>query len=174
MASVGGRACDACASQFTLRGVRVAARYERGLREAILALKFRRLRGVVEVAAGLVTPLVSAGEFELVTSVPIAPARYRERGYNQSELIARRVARRLELPYRTLLGRQGAVHQLGLGRADRLARVQGEFYGARRLAGQRVLVVDDVVTTAATLEECARVLMAAGAGEVWGAAVARH
>jgi competence protein ComFC len=158
-----------------LEGLSVGADYEGAVKELVLQLKFHRLKAATEAAAGLV--LRCADEWpdvNLVTSVPVAAGRYRERGYNQSELLAREVARRLGLPYSTMLGRLTTAHQMGQDRRTRLEQVAGAFYGVRRLEGQRVLIVDDVVTTGATLSECAATLRAAGAGPVWAAAVARH
>jgi competence protein ComFC len=158
-----------------LAGVSVGAGYEGVVKELVLQLKFHRLRAATEAAAALVLRTASDWPcIDVVTSVPVAAERYRERGYNQSELLAREVARRSGLPYRPLLGRTTSVHQMGLNRHDRLERVAGAFFALRPATGQRVLLVDDVVTTGATLSECAAVLDAAGASSVWGAAVARH
>ncbi len=158
-----------------LANVVVATAYEGAVRELILGLKFRRSQSAAALAARLIARRLKPGaQFDLITAVPIAPARYRERGYNQAELIARALARQLGLPYRSLLGRTTTEHQLGRTRAERLVGVQGAFYPVRRLRGERVLVVDDVLTTGATLSECGRMLRGSGAGGVWGAAVARH
>jgi ComF family protein len=153
----------------------VGAQYDGAVKEMIWRLKFFRLRTAARSAAQLVArALPETLEIDVVTAVPIAPERYRERGYNQAELIARAVARRLNVRYTPLLARLDAGHQVGRGRHDRLSRIQGAFLARRALCGERVLIVDDVVTTGATLEECAQTLMAAGAAEVWGGAVARH
>ena len=174
-AGAANEACRICRLRAPLAGVIAAADYGGALREAILALKFRHSRSLAGDLAGLITerctPPAGLG---LVTSVPIAPDRYRERGFNQSELIARAVAARWHLPYRMLLGRQAGDHQLGRSRRDRFTHVDGAFFAVKRLRGERVLIVDDVLTTGATLAECSRVLTAAGAGEVWGATVARR
>jgi ComF family protein len=173
--TVDGKTCEECLAQTRLLGVSVGAGYEGAVKELVLRLKFHRLRLAAVAAAGLV--LREAGSWpavDVVTSVPVAAGRYRERGYNQSELVAREVARRLGLPYRGLLGRTTATHQIGLDRRSRIEQVSGAFYGVEQLEGQRVCVVDDVVTTGATLSACAEVLTAAGAAGVWGAAVARH
>lgn len=169
-----GAACEACAVGRDLRGVTVGAHYGQAVKKLVLDLKFHRLRSAAEAGASVLVAAMPALDIDVVTCVPIAPARYHERGYNQSELIARQVARQLALPYRSLLARRGAGHQLGLDRSGRLAQIRDEFYSISRLDGQRVLVVDDVVTTGATLEECAVMLTEAGASTVWGAAVARH
>jgi competence protein ComFC len=170
-----GRTCDACSARTKLTGVSVGAFYEGSVKEAILQLKFHRLRSAGRVAAELLARRLPRDlPVDVVTSVPVAPERYRERGYNQSELVARLVAPRLGLPYRTMLGRVTSVHQMGLDRQRRLNQIAGVFFALRDVRGARVLVVDDVVTTGATLSECASTLSAAGAQLVWGAAVARH
>lgn len=170
-----GQTCSECQAQTALAGVSVAAYYEGAVKEMILQLKFHRARTAREAAAKLVSGALPEGlEVDVVTAVPVSAPRYRERGYNQSELIAKRVARVLGAPYRQLLGRQGSAHQLGTDRRTRFHQVSGAFFAVRDVPGQRVLVVDDVLTTGATLSECAVTLAGAGAKAVWGAAVARH
>lgn len=153
----------------------MGAVYDGSTKELILQLKFYRLRAAARAAARLVVGALDISDrIELITAVPISPLRYRERGYNQAELVAREVARELNLPYLALLGRENSAHQMGQGRTERLRQIKGAFFALRQLNGQKVLIVDDVITTGATLSEGAGVLMAAGAGEVWGAVVARH
>ena len=153
----------------------MGADYDGMVKELILQLKFHRLRAATETAAQIMMwtepywPRV-----RMVTSVPVAPSRQRERGYNQSELLAKAVARRAGVPYYPLLGRLTTTHQIGLDRRSRFEQVEGAFYAKRALEGQQVLLVDDVVTTGATLSACAEVLRNAGAGMVWAVAVARH
>jgi ComF family protein len=162
-------------AQTRLEGVAVGAYYEAAVKELILQLKFHRLQAAAAAASALVLEVLPAGiEFDLVTSVPVAPPRLRERGYNQSELVARHVARGLGRPYQAALSRTTTGHQLGVDRSTRLQQVRGAFYARRLLERERVLIVDDVITTGATLSECAEALAGAGAGCVWGAAVARH
>jgi competence protein ComFC len=173
--SKSGETCELCQLETKLSGVAVASYYTGPVKELVLRLKFHRLQAAAEVAADMVAGVVpDSWGVGLVTSVPISAERYRERGYNQSELVARWVARRLGLPYSRLLERQGSVHQLGVDRRTRLAQVKGVFYTRRPVPATRVLIVDDVVTTGATLAACAEVLSRAGARGVWGAAVARH
>lgn len=163
-----------------LAGVSVGAAYDGVVKELVLQLKFHRLRHGAAVAADLLlrgsepASWCRAGLVTQVTSVPVAASRYRERGYNQSELVAKLVAVRLGLPYYPMLGRATSVHQMGLDRQMRLAQIGGAFYPLRLVRGARVLVVDDVLTTGATLSECASTLLSAGAEQVWGAVVARH
>ncbi|HSX02833.1 MAG TPA: phosphoribosyltransferase family protein [Candidatus Saccharimonadia bacterium] len=174
--TAGYHTCHDCWAEAPLVGVVPAALYTGPVRELVLGLKFKRSRASAQLAAELMAvALTRAGAplADAVTAVPIAPARYRERGYNQAELMARALARRLGLPYRPLLGRVGADHQIGRGRHERLDQVRGRFYATRQLNDQRLLIVDDVLTTGATLAECSRVLAQAGAGAIWAATVAR-
>ena len=153
----------------------MAAHYDGVVKELILQLKFHRLRAATDAAAELLLRAAHEWpEVQLVTCVPVAASRHRERGYNQSELLAKAVARRLGLPYHPLLGRLTTTHQIGLDRRSRFEQVHGAFYALRGLEGQQVLLVDDVVTSGATLSACAEALRGAGAGSVWAAAVARH
>ena len=115
----------------------------------------------------------------LLMPVPLADARLRERGYNQAALLAQRLARRLQLACapQALRRTRDTGHQLALPREQRSANVRGAFAVAPRTAealrGRRVALVDDVMTTGATLAEAARVLLAAGAAEVQAWVVAR-
>jgi competence protein ComFC len=167
--------CIAYPEAAALSGVSVGAYYDGAVKELILRLKFHRLQEAAAASAALVLAALPRDlQMDVVTFVPVSPARFRERGYNQSRLVAGQVAAALGLPCRGLLGRSTTEHQLGVDRQTRLKQVKGAFYQTARLNGERVLLVDDVFTTGATVEECAEVLAAAGAAAVWGAAVARH
>ena len=103
-----------------------------------------------------------------ITSVPTAPARIRERGFDHGALIAREFARLRGLPYRPLLIRRGRAKQAGASRAQRAVQLKGAYQSNTKTAikGQHILVIDDVTTTGATLVEVASVLKSAGAGQV--------
>lgn len=175
--SDGGKTCRSCRSSSALSGVMVASHYDGRVVELIQALKYRHARSASELAARLITPLLlEQKQFDLITSVPAAPTRYRQRGFNQSELIAKSVAAELALPYRSLLGRIGNFDQVGHSKQQRLKQADGAYYLTKNidLSGQRILIIDDVLTTGATLNECAKCLKQAGAQAVWGAVVAKH
>lgn len=170
-----GSTCNGCREPGGLFRVISGGLYRGPVKELIRVLKFKRGRSASRVAARLIlVQLGYAGGIDAVTAVPISPSRYREHGYNQSELIAKLIARQIGVPHRTTLMRSTSAHQVGRGRSERLAAIQGSFQAIRRLDGQRILVVDDVLTTGATLAECAAVLSAAGAASVHGATVARR
>ena len=111
-------------------------------------------------------------------NVPAAPKTLHARGYNQAELLARRLAREAGLPFlRGALRKQNRVRsQVGLGAAERRRNVQGTIRigrGIARAAGKTLLLVDDVMTTGSTLAEACRALRAAGARETRVLFVAR-
>jgi ComF family protein len=132
--------------------------------------------GWEHVAAGMAERMARVGWPEDVTlertalvPVPLSAARQRERGYNQSELLADALGARLRLPvWRECLTRSRSTQsQTRLTPGERLANVAGAFRAADRaraqLLGAHVILVDDVVTTAATLNACAAALMGGGA-----------
>jgi predicted amidophosphoribosyltransferase len=140
-------------------------------RELVARLKYRNARASVGYLARGMAALVVRGEVDVVTWAPTTPARLRARGFDQARLLARGVARRLALPCRPLLRRLPGPGQTG---RDAAARYAGpEFAPRRSLRGARVLLVDDVVTTGATVSAAARALRSAGAGEVRVVAAAR-
>lgn len=106
---------------------------------------------------------------DIVTWVPAQPNQRRQRGYDQGQLLARAVARRIRVPSRPLLARGSGASRKGLGRHDRL---QGPEVRSRGTARGSVLIVDDVMATGASLERSAEVLRSAGAERVSGAIVA--
>ena len=114
---------------------------------------------------------------DAVTSVPLYPKRERERGYNQAALLGEALARRVGIPFRRrLLGRRRATAtQTHLTAAQRVHNVRGVFSVAwpGRVRGARIVLVDDVMTTGATVNECARALQEAGAASIMVLTVAR-
>ena len=110
---------------------------------------------------------------DLIVAVPMHRYKRRRRGYNQAELLAKQLSAELNIPHSTCLKkirRSATQHELS-GRERRSA--QKGSYSCEALQGQRVLLVDDICTTGSTLKECARVLKAAGASCVIGAAVCK-
>lgn len=152
------------------------------VRSALHAIKYdgeRRLAEPLGAAVARRWTRVGVGA-DLVTHVPVHAERARVRGYDQAELIARAAARHLGLPYVSLLARERAtIAQFDLDRGDRAANVAGAFAahvgrGSIDAAGRWVLLIDDVVTTGATLAACAVALERAGALGTSAITVARE
>lgn len=109
-------------------------------------------------------------EYDVVTPVPLHPTRLRERGYNQSEILGQTVAETFQLPWSegNLVRTRPTQFQARLSQKDRWTNIQGAFKikHSHKFQNKRVLVVDDLLTTGATLSEVARVLKTAGAQRV--------
>jgi ComF family protein len=153
-----------------------AWRYAPPLDAVIRALKFGRRDDLgAGLAAGLAERLGRDLEADLAVPVPLHWRRRLGRGYNQAERIARPLAQRLDLPFAAALARRRATPpQTGLGGAQRRRNPRGAFALARgaEVRGRRVLLVDDVATTGATLDAAAACLRAAGAARVTAVAAA--
>lgn len=149
--------------------------FEPPVREFVHALKYGGRTSIAAELADAVRPVValSAGTVpDVVVPVPLHPVRRRERGFNQSELIARELGRLLDAPMDLLLRRaRHGPPQASLGRSGRLEAPWGAFEAAGTVP-RSVLLLDDVVTTGSTLAAAAAALRAAGAEEVVCLAVA--
>ncbi len=146
-------------------------------RKAAQRLKFRGDRETVRFAADYLAAAVRrdfAGcAFSAVTFVPMHRKDRRRRGYNQSELLARALGKRLSLPVEPMLKKvRHTQHQRDLSAKERRVNLRGAFVPAREYAPERVLLVDDIRTTGATLGECAKVLRGMGAKQVYTACFA--
>jgi predicted amidophosphoribosyltransferase len=130
--------------------------YDGAGRELIARLKHGNHRAALRGLATAAATLVHPAEIDVVTWAPTTPERRRSRGFDQSELVARVVGRRLGRPVRRLLRRPSGVAQTGRSAAERWAGPV--FTPCGRVTGGRVLLVDDVVTTGATVASAARAL----------------
>lgn len=180
----GAPICSECRQgDFRFDGSRSAGRFEGNLREAIHALKYRgrtRLaQPLGELLAHCWTQFAPEGaKVQLVIPVPLHVTRARERGFNQSELLARVVAQTHEVALNatTLQRVRRTRPQIELSRSERADNVRGAFAVCDESAvkGQTVLLVDDMFTTGATLNECARALRHAGAERAYCLTLARQ
>jgi ComF family protein len=157
---------------------RTAATLDGTIREAIHALKYRDRPDVARpLARLLVAPAVAVtnGVAPVVVPVALHPRRLDARGYDQSRLLAAHLARDCGWTIMDAIARiRETDSQVGLGRAARRANVAGAFRCTARLDGVHVLLVDDVMTTGATLVEAARACRAVGAATVAATCLARE
>ena len=154
-------------------------RYEGAVREALLRFKFRGARSAAEGFGQLLAQCAAeelGGEFDVVTWVPVSAARRKRRGYDQSYLLARAAARVWGIEPAELLRktRDNPPQSSLSGAAERRGNVAGVYAAAdlARIENARILLVDDIVTTGATLGECVRVLKDARSQSVVCACVA--
>jgi len=163
--------CGDCAHS-PLDGARALYVFDGGARALVHELKYRSLHALAQPMAELLADsfLVEPFPADVVMPVPLHRRRRRQRGFNQSELLARVLARRaeLELDVRTLQRTRDTPQQTQTDdRTRREQNVRAAFSCRTSLIGRRVLLIDDVWTTGATLRECARTLRQAGAASVW-------
>jgi ComF family protein len=187
---VEGLLCHVCrfAPPMFERAVAYAV-YQDELREMIHLLKYEQMRGVAKLFGGqlaqAILTLRDAAARELtVIAVPLFPAKQRQRGYNQAELLAdaaiadlRRIDPewRLRREHGVLIRRRDTVSQFELTARGRRRNLEGAFAvdASRLRVGCEVLLIDDIFTSGATARECSRVLRRAGARKVWVATLSR-
>lgn len=153
--------------------------YEGALRRALAQLKYEGARRVAPELAAAALPAVRrliaiAGPGAMLVPVPLNQERFRQRGYNQATLLADAIGSRTGIPVRSCLQRARRTEkQHRLDRAERLRNLRGAFAIADPVPRVAILV-DDIMTTTATLEACAGVLRRAGATELYGFTIARE
>lgn len=155
-------------------------RYEGPVRQLVLGLKYGRKTATLHVLTELMAQDLDQADFrngvDVIVPVPLHWRRRLARGFNQSELLARRLGRRFAIPVcsNRLRRIRETASQTMLRRAERLENLKGAFAaGDGAFEGKTVLLCDDVMTTCATASECARALKAAGAKQIYVAVAAR-
>lgn len=166
--------CDECMGvDFAFTRARAALRYEGVGKEIVHVLKYRGYTRVVEKLMAPLMMEVVEDRYDLVVPVPLHRSRRRGRGFNQAELMARAVATRMRAAFSDKLEAVRRTRdQVKLSATERRQNVAGAFKVSGPVRG-KVLLVDDVFTTGATLSAGADVLLRAGAGEVHGLSLCR-
>jgi ComF family protein len=152
---------------------RSIAIYDGSLKEAIHKFKFKCKTALGEPLAGVLieylarNPVFDLSRVDVLTTVPLHLKRERERGFNQSEFIAKALATYFDIPFRRdlIAKTRDTKPQFGLCREERFGNVAGAFEvkSLGNVIGRNVLIIDDIFTTGATASECARVLKEYGA-----------
>lgn len=177
-----GHTCPQCRQSYWLNGVWVVGEYENAiLNNCIKKFKFKGIKDLAHPLSVLVSLYKKNNriqkEFDVIVPVPLHARRMLSRGYNQSTLLAKKIS----------LVFHGKIHediiirvkdtspQTHLNMENRLKNIQGAFTIIDKTAvqGKKILLIDDVMTTGATLNECAKELAKAGASEIWGIVLAR-
>ena len=174
------RLCLSCRmAPLQIDGIRAVGYLEGTLRTAIHRFKYSNIRTLATPLGQLMAQYLSRNQLpvDIVVPVPLHAQRLKERGYNQAALLAREISKTLGLPLleNGLSRVRSTVPQVGLAARQRRDNVRGAFHCAdRRLKNQRVLLIDDVCTTGATLEACGLALRETGVSSVWGLVLARE
>ncbi len=154
----------------------VAWVYDGAVRRAVHSMKYRRRRRVADALGDALAASIAAPPADALIPVPLHAERMAERGFNQAEELARRLGGHWGLPVCAagLARARDTGHQARLSRRERRDNVAGAFvWSGQGRPPARALLVDDVLTTGATLAACAEALRAAGAAEVGAVALAR-
>lgn len=178
--SENGKTCTACRGRSYLTGVMVLGKYEKLLKKAVWRHKYEFIKDLAAPLAELLFKKYSEFLHEkkfVVIPVPASPERLNWRGFNQSELLGIELSRLADLDYLPVLRKNNVAAQVGLRRKERLKNMAGAISiidNSIDLRGKKILLIDDVYTTGATLESCAKELRRSGAREVWGMVLARE
>jgi ComF family protein len=176
-----GIVCPDCRRrQAEIDGIRSAFRFDEVIRKAIHELKYRNLKAISPCLAELLADYLSSNPLpgEALVCVPLHPRRLRERGYNQSSLLARELSRRIGLPVieDCLIRVKQAQPQVRAVDVEERRRNVANAFVCRdeKISGKQIILIDDVCTSGATLESCAEALKNKGATSVWGLTLARE
>jgi len=181
-----GKTCYQCQTTNCLTGVISVGEYKNEtLRNAVHALKFSGVKEIADPLGDMLAKKIlqtlnnSLADFVIV-ALPLHKIRKRERGFNQSELLAQRVFLKLHLPYQKILIRTRATrpqanidHKTETLRKENVAKAFAINPSQTTPLPEKVIIIDDVATSGATLEEAAKIFHDAGVKDVWGAVICR-
>ena len=176
-----GMLCPGCTGwQAEIDGIRSPFRFDGAMRQAIHQLKYRNLRALAVPLAELLNDYLVANPVpgDILVPVPLHKKRLRERGYNQSSLLAKELGKLNGLPVvdDCLIRQRHALPQARTSTVDERRSNVADAFTCRdnKPQGKQVVLIDDVSTSGATFDACAAALKAAGATSVWGLALARE
>lgn len=176
-----GTICQKCLSQtWDIDGIYSIFKYGGTIRQAILQFKYHNIKALADPLSNLMSAYLRRHllSFDIIMPVPIHKRRLRERGYNQSSLLAQRLSRMTNIPVvEDVLIR--TKHTPSQAKSDSVDQRRKNIRNAFRcvnhdISGKRILLIDDVCTSGATLNSCAASLKSAGAASVWGFTLAKE
>lgn len=162
--------CDECPDDVKFRKARTIAYYDSAVGNAVRLLKDQgkaiMANPLADLMAKEMPKLLNVQDYDYIVPVPIHKSKRRQRGYNQMELIGRRLSDKTGIPLevRSFVKSVNTLPQRGLKAKDREKNIQGSFGVPDRseIEGKKILLIDDVMTTGATVNECAKVLLMEG------------
>lgn len=166
--------CRSCKSLLQARNIWVAFDYNKAAKEIVNAYKYKSNISASGFMSKGMSGALPIYDF-VVTSVPSATDRVRKRGFDHTSRLAKEVANINRLPYQKLIYREGSTRQVGANKKDRFIQVRDVYHPVdiSSIKGKDILVVDDVLTTGATISSAARALKRAGAKNVFGLVFAK-
>lgn len=178
-----GQFCSRCRKKTNLTGVIIAAHYEEGpLKEAIHTYKYDGMYDLSQDLGNILIHTIASRNIapeSVILPVPLHKSRHNQRGFNQAYLLALKIKEKfpdLKINNTDLVRIRKTSHQVNLDRSDRIKNAVGQYkwVGNNMLANKTVYLIDDIYTTGATLNECARVLRRnTKVREVWGIVLAK-
>ena len=176
--------CPSCRRHSALTGLIMYGYWQTPLKELVYGFKYYRIRPLADILGNCLTVTATkffqhpGGAGPVLIPVPLHRGRLWDRGFNQAQLLADYVGHQLAWPVASVLVRRKFTQpQFGLSKSSRQDNLEGAFClradQKTALIGRTVLLVDDIVTTGATLNECAKILKQNGAKEVWGLVLAK-
>ncbi|MBA7604410.1 hypothetical protein ES703_11530 [subsurface metagenome] len=173
--------CPVCIGwAAAIDGIRAPFKFDGAIRQAIHELKYRNLRALAVLLTQLLNDYLTTSPVpgEVLVPVPLHKKRLRERGYNQSRLLAQELAKLTGLPLvdDCLVRERHTPPQARTPNVDERRNNVADAFSCRdrRLEAKPVLLIDDVATSGATLDACARALKETGASSVWGLVLAKE
>jgi len=176
-----GIVCPDCRRRQTeIDGISSPFMFDEAIRKAIYELKYRNLKAISSCLAELLADHIRSNQLdgEALAYVPLHPRRLRERGYNQSRLLARELSKRIDLPVveDSLIRIKQVQPQVRARDVQERRRNVADAFVCRdeKVNGKQLILIDDVCTSGATLESCAVALKSKGVASVWGLTLARE
>ncbi len=158
--------CQKHATKYSPQHVWQLYSYTGSIKQLLWKYKFEQKRSACVMMAKVFDEQLPYLDQCVVTWVPTDPRRLRQRGFDHAKLLAIELAKKRNLTYCDLLKRNRHSMQHGLTREQRLQNINGLYSADQRSNGQKILLVDDIITTGATISECSRQLHKAGASSV--------
>jgi len=161
--------CQKCRRKTGLSHVWICAEYSGLAKKLVARLKFQRSSAAAQIIADHMQDILPYLEDVLICHIPTATSRVRQRGFDQSRIIARELSRSSKLPQAALLARLNQSRQVGASREQRIIQLSEAFFVSDNTlvkSAKHILLIDDITTTGTTLSAAARALKAVGAKKV--------